>query len=165
MLRPIFFLIGIAFALNNSVTLGSAIVCHDDDPRGLDAVIVVNDKLFTSEKGVYIERTDVSNRYPQLLGLYSRQAGTNSVSFTFAEAGEVDWSTVDKSRCWTSRDSYVMVSDLALNNNKDTKGKYVGRYLLAPRIAIRPGHEKTCPIPKVKVGPSKPIHCDDVNGP
>lgn len=163
-MRSIFSLITFIILFASASGFSQAISCSDGKPEGMSFLVVTNTKVLASTQAVYIQKLDVQGEFPTLLGLYQLYPGSASVSFSFAEAGNVDWSKVDKKACFTKKGNFVMVQNLKLNN-KDSAGDYVGEIMVAPRIEIRPGFEKTCPVPHQVTVPPRPVTCNEVDLP
>lgn len=145
----------------SNLTFAGAISCSDGKPEGVRFTVLTNTKVLDSTKAVYVAKMDVVNEYPELLGLYALTKEPNGLRLNFAEAKEVDWTKVDKKACFTRLGDFVSLYNLK-RNNKDVAGDYLGDFLVAQRIKIRPGHEKTCPIPKPFVAPPRPVVCDEI---
>lgn len=147
--------------LSSSLTFSAAISCTDGTPEGARFTIITSTKVLDSDKAVYVEEMDVDQEYPRLLGLYSRSVNKDGVDLTFAEASQIDWSSIPKKNCFVRHGDFYILTNLK-RGDKGAAGDYIANFGAAMRVAIRPGEEKTCPTPKPLIKPPKPVSCSEV---
>lgn len=146
----------------STAAFSSALSCSDGNPEGIRFTVITYTIVLSSEHAAYIEKMDVANEFPVILGLYERRTANGLLSFSFAEAGKVDWSKINKKSCFTKLGNWVNVDNIQ-KNTTDAKGDYLAKVTIAPRIEIRPGQEKTCPVPHVVIRPPTPVTCNEVD--